>query len=281
MGIHSKLPDSASYNSTGNAIMPSSTPNTVVESFIAVLAKCRLPRPFEKSTKLLLTRWMPHIEQEISLPAIAWKVVHTSLNNQTPQKEKYTHTIQGEETSIKIFQQNFDHIIQFECYAKTQEEVSVLEWWLIEKTYLYRYIMAQAGAQNWRFLEGREDFLVQIGKDKYPARAIRYAFTTGITFPVVSNILMRVNTETFVSTFPIVDEETITRGNDCFSTTNIDLILEVTSTDGLIKYYPKYDSLLNKLTWSPGQEQPADGEEYLVSFIHYGSESSDQQVSAE
>lgn len=281
MGIHSSLPSSTSYDKNGNAIMKSSTPDEVVESFIAVLAKCKLQKPFDKNTKLLLTRWMPHINQDISLPAITWKVIHTSLNNQTPQNEKYRQTLYGSELPVKIYQQNFDHIVQFECYAETQEEVSALEWWLVKQTYMYRYIMARAGAQNWRYLEGREDFLMKIGKDNYPARPIRYAFTTGITFPVVSNILTRVDTETFISNVPIVVEETITRGNDCLLATNVVLIYEVTSIDGTIQYYPSYDALTKKFVWSPDQEQPVDGADYLVSYIQYGSDSLDQQVSAE
>ena len=271
----STLPTPDAYTPDGHASMVPAVPDDVISPFMTILSRCTLPSPFLPGISLLVNRWSPHLMADVGLPMITWKVIHTCLNEQMALRERYTHSGKmGPSGFLQYRQQNFDHIVQFECYAGTEEEVSRLEWWLIRQTYLYRYMLAMAGAQAWRFLEAREDFLVPVSMDKWPARAVRFAFTTAMLFPEARSPLLHVDVDVCAKLCtPLEATATITRGDDILSFPScIDTLLAVTSMDGVIPYAPMYDAIQGQFVWTPDQQQPALGSQYLVHYLQYGSE---------
>lgn len=279
--MRTAFPELNAYTQSGRARLSPATPDEVVLAFLSVIERCQLPKPFARQTQLTIDRWHPQRVESPELPMITWHIVHTTPSEQMPQRERFVQTVRGSEGPVQLYQQNFDHLVQFECYAATQEEASALEWWLVRQTYLYRYVLALAGAQGWRYVEAREDFMVRTATDQWPARPVRYSFTTAMVFPVARAPLVRINTALFTSHTPVEAEEVILRGEDALSSSSVDAILAVTSMDGTRMYAPQYDALTAQFIWAPDQVQPAIGESYRVRYLTYGTEAISAAVPAD
>ena len=254
----------------GHAVIPAATPDNIIRALFDVLLRCALPPIFRAGSVLTMNRWMPHVADEAELPKITWKVIHT-VPHPSP-KERITHTTVTNGQPIEHLQQDFNHIVQFDCFARTEEEAAMLEWWLVRHLYLYRYVAADAGAQHLRYHEGREDFTTALPTDRYPARAVRFAFQTSLTFSAVRPRLDRVSVNTRVEDIPLTAHETIIRGEDILSEQGITLILAVTSPDGTITYTPTYLPQQRQFVWTPDQRQPARGSQYVVTYLYTGPE---------
>ena len=266
------IPSLEAYTTSGHAKLRPAVPDDVLRAFTTVLALCALPHPFVPGGTLMVNRWLPKVDGDVSLPMITWRVIHTALSGQTPQRERFTHTATGPTGLVQYYQQNFTHLVQFNCYAATEEEAAALEWWLVHQSYLYRYVMTMAGGQAWRYVEGRPDGVVPIGMDKFPRRGVRFAFETAMVFPVARMTLLQVAIAAYANPVPHEVTALISRGDDALPLPAVDTILTVTSPDGSIFYAPSYDPVTGRFHWTPDQLQPDQGEQYLVRCLQYGTE---------
>ena len=255
----------------GHAIIPSATPDEIIDAFMQVLGRCALPTIFQKGSVLTTNRWMPQIDDERDFPKITWKIVHTTTSEKLP-KEVLICEQQIGTTSLSTFQQLFLHIVQFECFAQTQEQVSALEWWLVRQLILYRVVLADAGAQHLRYHEGREDLMSAMPRDKYPGRAVRFSFQSAMTFTVVRTPLDGVTVSTAIQGLPLTNTTDVVRGEDILTVPGILGVLAVTSQDGKLGYAPQYDPTQQAFSWAPDQLQPALGDSYVVTYLYTGTD---------
>lgn len=254
-------------------VIPTATPDSVMSALGRVLKSCILPPPFKKGTRVEFNHWSPiTIETKLSLPIILWKTVHSSTPQSRP-KEISTHIERlSSGSAVEVFQQDFHHEIQFECYASSQEDASALYWWLVNQIYVYKYILADAGAQHIRYLESREDFLATVAIDKYPARSVRFVMTTSLLFRSARSVLNAVDITAATDTGTWTVDELIIKGEDQPSEPYVSCILEVTSEDGEIQYDVTYNPMSCKFVWLPGHKQPVDGVSYRVKYLAYAVE---------
>lgn len=256
---------------TGHALISPSIPDDVIQAFMSVLTKCSLPKPFPRGTKLSTNRWMPKLDDKITFPLINWKIIHTVPSSATP-REIRTHEFVASKRSMVSFQMKFNHIVQFNCIAATQEEATAIEWWLVRQLFHYRHILADAGAQHLRYHERREDDMAGIPVDKYPVKSVRFSFQTVMTFQSLQVNLQKVFLKTFFAYAPIYTTEIVTKGEDTLEYQLVAGISSVTNQDETVTYDPGYDKQHNRFVWLPDQLQPADGEQYVVNYFRVGTE---------
>ena len=251
------------------AVIVESTPMIVAEALAQVLRRCQLPPPFKKDQRVTVQQWAQNLNNPQTLfPLITWKIIWTVPAQQTLDPiPTFTETDVSQSGKVNVFQQNFDHLIQFECYAQSQNEASVLQWWLIRKTADYRYNIADAGSQHWRFHESREDNLTQVAAAEYPARSVRFAFTTSMIYRTAQLPLERIYIDT-KENIPMEGTEEIVMGEDSLEEAYVDSILSVTSLDGTA-YEPIYDSFTRKFVWDAFKVQPNTGDKYIVNYLYY------------
>lgn len=257
------------------AVIPPTTPELLCQGIARILESCALPPPFRAGTVPRVVAYAPKLDDktELKLPTIAYRVVHT-LPYPQRRRELLTHQDRLTGTSaVDVYQHDFLNIIQFDCFAGTQEEAGALMWWFIDQMYTYRSSIADMGAQHLRFDECRPEFLTTMAAEKYPARAVRYSVGTSRLYYVPRTILTRVTTRFGQPNSILFSDESVIKGSDTLAKPYVAQIISVTSGDESVMYTPYYDPELGKFVWADELPQPATGAAYRVAYLYYGETS--------
>jgi hypothetical protein len=152
---------------------------------------------------------------------------------------------------------------------------------------LYRHLLGDAGAWNIRLLEGREDFVIPIALNKYPARSVRYGMTCGFLARTLKGpylISATVNTSFSRIALPVIKEEVVVRSEEDYDEvddTFMAHIVVVTNYEKSHAYFPTYNFEEHRLYWDTAEAKPNAGEVYLVLYLAYTSEPEKTEISFE
>ena len=268
---------------TGNrATIPIAWPCDIMDVLKSILEKSTLPIQFKKGSRVVFNRWeQMKDEQYLPLPAIVWKVIHFTTRPDMPKEKLVRVEASTNYSRIDVYQQDYDNLIEFQCYAATQEQTETLLHWLMEQLVTYRYALNDAGAQRILLDEGREDYVIPLMINKTPVRSVRYSMRTSRLFrsaggPYLTSVMMKTSSSKLW--MPVLGIVEVVKGEDILEDRLIRTILEVTNLDGTIVYYPNFDTQTRELNWVDSEPKPAEGETYRVVYLQYSEASLSAEI---